>query len=245
VIPAAPNSWRWKAPRPSGKRCPSRGDVGTRASVGPRGRRDNPALRTKDRRPIKKGCSGSSREEGNLRPRRPAAAGGGRGGPSLGVTRPVQSSAIVQRPSSQAMVGSRRRPQAASRLVGGSRDRVLRRACSAVGAVSGGLSRLAAFVILLREGKVAARCSLTRAGAARTEATSGTLRHAGLRFGRESDALGCVRASEFVAEVVGRQPDPEKRVSTFRVKPRNGLMRGDGGLARSNHLACQSEQGAA
>jgi len=42
--------WRWKAPRLSGKRCPSRGDVGTRASVESCGRRDHPALRSKTRR---------------------------------------------------------------------------------------------------------------------------------------------------------------------------------------------------
>jgi len=41
---------RSKAPRLSGKRCPSRGDVGTRALVESCGRRDHPALRSKNRR---------------------------------------------------------------------------------------------------------------------------------------------------------------------------------------------------
>lgn len=45
-------------------------------------------------------------------------------GPSLEATRPVQTSAIVQRPPSQAVVGSWHRPQAASRSGGGFRDRV-------------------------------------------------------------------------------------------------------------------------
>jgi hypothetical protein len=103
-----------------------------------------------------KGCSSGSNEEGNLRRRRPAAAGGGRGGPSLGATRPVQSSVAVPRPSPQAVVGSRRRPQAASRSNGGIRDLALRRACSGVRQVSKGLSRLAALAILPRQGRVAA-----------------------------------------------------------------------------------------
>jgi len=184
VIPAAPNSWRWKAPRPSGKRCPSRGDVGTRASVGPRGRRDNPALRTKDRRQTRQTSRGARVAYvrrgtfAHVVLRQQAAGGEVLRSELLGPCSP----APLSNGHRQAMVGSRRRPQAASRLVGGSRDRLWRRACSAVCAVSGGLSRLAVFVILLREGKGAVRCSLTRAGTARTRATSGTLRHAGLRF---------------------------------------------------------------
>jgi len=70
------------------------------------------------------GCPRSSREEGSLHPRRPAAAGGVWEGPSLRATRPAQSSAVVQRPSPQAVVGSRRRPQAASRSDGGFRGLV-------------------------------------------------------------------------------------------------------------------------
>jgi len=101
-----------------------------------------------------KGCPSGSNEEGLLHPRCPAAAGGGREGPSLGATWPVQSSVVVQRPSPQTVVGSRRCPQAASRSDGGIRGSTLLRACSAVGAVSKGLSRLAAFAILLRQGKV-------------------------------------------------------------------------------------------
>jgi hypothetical protein len=83
------------------------------------------------------GCSSSSREEGNLRPRRPAAAGGGRVGPSLGAARPAQSSAVLQRPSPQTVVGSRRRPQAAFRSEGSFRGLISWRACSAVGGGSG------------------------------------------------------------------------------------------------------------
>jgi hypothetical protein len=148
---------------PGGGRYPGfRESVALRGAAlerGPRSTRkdegNNPALRTNGRRRTKKGCSGSPDEEGNLRPRRTAAAGGGREDPSLGVARPVQFIVAVQRSSPQAVVGSGRRPQATSRLGGGFRGRTLRRACSAVGAVSEGLSRLAALVILLREGKVA------------------------------------------------------------------------------------------
>jgi hypothetical protein len=72
------------------------------------------------------GCSDSPLyEEGNLRLRRPEASGGTRKGPSLGVIRPAQSSAGVQRPSPQTVVGSRRRPQAASRSSVGIRSRHL------------------------------------------------------------------------------------------------------------------------
>lgn len=102
------------------------------------------------------GCSSSSNEEGNLHPRLPAAAGGERGGPSLGAARPVQSSVVVQRPSPQTVVGSRRRPQAASRSDGGIQGRAPLRACSAAGSVLEGLSRLAAFAVLLRQGKATA-----------------------------------------------------------------------------------------
>jgi len=104
----------------------------------------------------KQGCSSSSNEEGHLHPRHPAAAGGERGGPSLGATWPVQSSVVVQRPSPQTVVGSRRRPQAASWSDGGIQGRVPLRACSTAGSVLKGLSRLAAFVVLLRQGKAMA-----------------------------------------------------------------------------------------
>jgi len=100
------------------------------------------------------GCSRSSSEEGSLRPSRTAAAGGLREGPSLRVTRPVQLSAFVQRPSPQVVVGSRRRPQATLRLSEGFWDPVFQRFCSAERPVSEELSRFAAFAILLREGKV-------------------------------------------------------------------------------------------
>jgi len=139
-----------------------------------------------------KGCSGRSHEEGSLRPRRPAAAGGVREGPSLRATRPAQSSAVVQRPSPQTVVGSRRRPQAAFRSEDGFRGLVLRRSCSVVGPASEGLSRFAAFVILLREGKVA---SPKQAGESerRFDATANVR---GARETRRPDARECDRASE-------------------------------------------------
>lgn len=69
------------------------------------------------------GCTGSRTRGGEPSPQLTAAAAGKVGGPSLEATRPVQTSAIVQRPPSQAVVGSGRRPQAASRSGGGFRDR--------------------------------------------------------------------------------------------------------------------------
>jgi hypothetical protein len=68
----------------------------------------------------------------------------------------VQSSAVVQRLPPQAVVGSRRRPQAASRLGGGFRRRQPTACLQRRRPASEGLSRLVAFAILLREGKVVA-----------------------------------------------------------------------------------------
>jgi hypothetical protein len=110
-----------------------------------------------------------------------------------GFTRPVQSSAIIQRPSPQTMVGPKRRLQAALRLGGGFRGLVLRRSCNAVGPASEGLSRLAALVVLLREGKVAT----PQKGMARASANSQAPHaQAGRAETRESDARECDRASE-------------------------------------------------
>lgn len=102
-----------------------------------------------------RGARVSSHEEGNPHLLPSAAADGIREGPSLGAARPVQSSVVIQRPSPQTVVGSRRCPQAASRLGGGIRSHASLRACSAGGLASKGLSRLAAFANLLRQGKVA------------------------------------------------------------------------------------------
>jgi len=139
-----------------------------------------------------KGCSSSSHEEGHLRPRRPAAAGGVKDGPSLRVTRPAQSSAFVQRPPSQAVVGSGRRPQAASRSEVGFRGLVLRRACSVVGPASERLSRFAAFVILLREGKAAS----PNGHGDNERILERHCKICGAREMRKPAARECVRASE-------------------------------------------------
>jgi hypothetical protein len=45
AISESSGSVRWKVPRLSGKRCPSRGDVGSRALVDSRGRWEHPAFR--------------------------------------------------------------------------------------------------------------------------------------------------------------------------------------------------------
>jgi len=82
---------------------------------------------------INEGCSRRSDEEGNFRPQ-PFCGSRRQGGegPLLGATRLVQSSAVVQRPSPQAVVGSRRRPQATSQLGDSFLCHLLRRACSVV-----------------------------------------------------------------------------------------------------------------
>jgi hypothetical protein len=135
-------------------------------------------------------------EEGNLRPRRSAAAGGAREGPSLSATRPTQSSAVVQRPSPQTVVGSRRRPQAALRSEDGFRGLVLRRACSVVEPASEGLSRFAVFVILLREGKVASLKQAWRERAQIRRHCPSSLVSGATRRVRKPAARECVRASE-------------------------------------------------
>jgi len=174
-------------------------------------------------------------EEGNLLPRCLCRQScGARGyvsyGPSLRVTRPAQSSALVQRPSPQTMVGPKRRPQAALRLGGGFRSLVLRRSCSAVGLASEGLSRLAALVILLREGKVAT----PQKGMARTSAHSAPTRNAGRVEPRESDARECDRASEVSCRsrwaAVGSREAP---VGASR-EQREAARGTDGDLARAN-----------
>jgi hypothetical protein len=125
-------SWRWKVPRLSGIRCPSRGD-GRNEGLGRFVRTkgvSSPSARRADDEFIR-GTRGAHLRRGTFAHavlRQQTAA---RGGPSLGATRPAQSRAVVQRSSSQAVVGSRRCPQVASRLVGGFRGRTLRRACSA------------------------------------------------------------------------------------------------------------------
>jgi len=156
------------------------------------------------------GCSRSSCEEGNLHPRLTAAAEGVREGPSLRAPRLVQSSAIVQRPSPQAVVGSRRRPQAASRLGGGFRGRILRRACSVrgVGIERAVTARGTRAPSSRGEGRRSARNG-------ESECKVGATAKSG---GRPRARIGCSRVcpcvGSEVAEVVGRQSDPEKRAST-------------------------------
>jgi len=138
-----------------------------------------------------RGARASSREEGNPRPRRSAAAGGVKGVLRSGAARPAQSSAVVQRPSPQRVVGSKRRPQAAFRSEDGFRALALRRACSAARPVSEGLPRFAALVTLLREGKVACPKHARENGS-----TFGVTAKCRARETRKPDARECVRASE-------------------------------------------------
>jgi len=68
-------------------------------------------------------------------PAPPAAAAARSERPSSSATRPVHPIAIVERLSSQAAVGIRRRPQASPNPVFGSRGRAIRHAC--IASVSG------------------------------------------------------------------------------------------------------------
>jgi len=153
----------------------------------------------------------------------------------LRATRPVQSSAVVQ--TAFVASGGRIGASSASGVTVGMQ--LSWSSCAAclqrrVGVASKGLSRLAALVVLLRNGE--GRRSLKRAAGARANSEV-------LPIGRcppsprESDARECVRASELeVAEVVGRQPDPEKRVCLLGGNPVEQSVHGDGGLATSNPM---------
>jgi len=86
-----------------------------------------------------------------------------------------------------------------------------------------GLSRLAALVILLREGK-GARPKKHARSERRFDVHCGKEPRGG--EARESDARECVRASESqLQKSLGGSLDPEKRRSAFRV---NSARRGDG-----------------
>jgi len=127
---------------------------------------------------------------------------------------PHSSALVIQRPSPQSVVGSRRRPQAASRLGGSFRGRTLRRTCSVDRTASEGLMRLAALVILLREGKV-----WFRNGNHKNEGSfKALLRRLSFEFRENRMLSGVSVRRNVVAEVVGRQSDPEKRSSAGRVK---------------------------
>jgi len=119
-----------------------------------RGKKSSPTREGSATKRIVSGVlEGPKKEEGNLHLRDLRQQVAREEGPSLEVLRPVQFSAVVQQPSPQATVGLGRRPQATSRLGGGFRKRVLRRACSAAGSLSEELSRLAGSHELLRKGK--------------------------------------------------------------------------------------------
>jgi hypothetical protein len=148
-------------------------------------------------------------------------------GPSLGAARPVRSSVVTQRPSPQTVVGSRRCPQAASRSDDGIRGHVLSRACSAAGLATKGLQRLAAIAkpSSTGEGHQAPKAGSKRAGLKKrtpkrcggSESTFSVTTKGALKLARIGCSGVCPCVGSAVAEVVGRQPDPEKRLSTLRV----------------------------
>jgi len=196
-------------------RCPSRGSGKAEALVDSRGRRDHPALRTTDRRHPAKGCSSSSLRRGTFNPARPAAAG--LPGRSFA---PGCSARAVQRHRPTTVVANDcwvKAPPASGVVIGRwfPRSFGLRRSCSAAGSASEGLSRLAASASLPREGKVAA----LRKENSDSEGESGlAAKERGSRRTRESGPRRCVRGSEAVAEVDGRQSGPVKRASAVGVE---------------------------
>jgi len=165
AISTVSNSWRWKASRLAGKRCPSRGDVGTGASVG--SKRTKGASSPSDEGPTtERGAREASKapaaqnpldEKGNLWPRRSAAAGGERGG---SFARGFSARAVqCHRPT------SRRRKRRLGRGVARKRrsDVVVVFEARTFGVLASpgavfrnGLSRLAALTMLPREGRRAA-----------------------------------------------------------------------------------------
>jgi hypothetical protein len=120
------------------------------------------------------------------------------------------------------VVGSRRRPQAASRSSGSFRDRTPWRACSALGLDFVGAVMARNFRDPSSRG--GGRWALKAHGESESnfEATEKRRSRTDARIGGSGV---CPRVGSAVAEVVGRQSDPEKRSSAVRVNIAN---RGDG-----------------
>lgn len=147
-------SWRKKVPWFAGKRCPSRGDAGTRtlADVADEGK--YPAFRTKRRRQVEQGYSAGHRE-GELQATLSCGSKQRQAGALCSRRAGSRSPSLPsKRLAPQARVGSGRCPQAAFRLGGHFRRSHFTAACTLVKPLLKGLSRPAAFVIFLREGEV-------------------------------------------------------------------------------------------
>lgn len=187
----------------------------------------NPAHRSKARRRNRGARIAHTNEEGHHHLRRPEASGGDGYGPSLGVIRPAQSSAGVQRPPPQTVVGSRRRPQAASRSSVRIRGRVLVRACIASGSGVGGIvaARSVRFPSSTGEGRRALK------SAARPKACSRLHRQTRLGSERECENRvleGVSARRKWSCRSRRAQPDPEKRLPAFREKSRGARWAGTG-----------------
>lgn len=210
---------RWKAPRPSGTRCPSRGDEGTRA-FGRCMRAVGGSSPLHEASATVRGVRAAHSRRGTFTHVDPAAAGGETGeGPFSRVVRPAPLSIRFQRPSPQTVVGVRRCPQAASRL-GVDRQVVVRpRFCNAGG---GGLVELVAARGIRTQSSDGAsfdggRSSWLRKGPPLSATSANDGRMQASRFAaqlapprvevaaREQGARECVRALEIVAEVVGHR----------------------------------------
>jgi len=242
------DSWWWKAPRLSGKRCPSRGGAGTRALVD--------SLRTKGASSPAdegsatvsvRGARDAQMRRGIFAPSRSAAAGGNEGkvlcSERLGPCSPALSSNGYRRKrwSGRGVARKRRRDWAVvSGVV------ILRCVLQRRRPASEGLSRLVALAILLREGKVAAPVK----GNGRSEGGLGlncATKTRRLEATRESGARGCVHASEVkLQKSIGGSRAQRSACRRPAKKSRSVTMRGDGSLARGNPGQSESNaQGAA
>jgi len=190
VILIRSNSRRWKAPRSAGQRDPSRGRVEARISVGSWGRREHPARWPKDRRHPR----GARVTKRGGEPTSASACGSKQSAHGVLHSRwlgPCSPSAVTQRLPPQAVVGSRRRPQATSRWGDGFRGTSSRWFCDIARRTSKRLPRLVASTILLREGKVAPPKE------AREGDTGSSPSKRRLEWTRDPDALERVRASKW------------------------------------------------
>lgn len=188
-------------------------------------------------------CSRSMRG-GEPIPAPPAAAAARSDGPSLSATRPVQPIATIERLSSQATVGIRRRPQAAQGPVIGFRGRASGVLASPV---SAGFDRAVAVCkrarILLREGRVAFRSNEGRGSRdAASGCESSLARLSATKIEQEPERswvrprVGSVDCrSRRAANLAQRSPCPSLRVNSARRR-----AWGDGSLTGRNFEGSKS-----
>lgn len=189
---------------------------------------------------VNEGCSSCSDEEGNPAYTVLRQQVGPKGDPLLGVTRPAQSSAFVQRLPPQAVVGSRRRPQAASRWGGSFRHRNLRRACSAVERRRKGCRGSRLFATLLREGEVVAPSGRQEARASSDSLRTSRRGGLGKRENWALEGVSVFRKSKLQKSVGGSRAQ-RSACRRLAKQSRSVTMRGDGSLAQGNHVPSESD----